>query len=129
MHLNRRDLLKFFGIGATIVPVLGGAPRLEMPAKLIAEPVLDPVQIATSTTGILKTGDRMLVTFDYLNLDNGTRWRFECPSVIVESRCNMIDVTNHTDYPFRRLVKGGIDTEWSIRGIGVTNIPGSKVRS
>lgn len=49
-EFNRRDLLKYFGIGATIVPVLGGAPLLEQPAKLIAEPRLAPIETAAWPT-------------------------------------------------------------------------------
>lgn len=42
LELNRRDLLKFFGIGATIIPVIGGAPRIESPARLIEEAKIEP---------------------------------------------------------------------------------------
>lgn len=38
MEMNRRQLLQFFGIGATITPVVGGAPLVEAAAKLLAVP-------------------------------------------------------------------------------------------
>ena len=41
---SRRDLLKYFGIGATIVPVLGGTPITDVPAKLIQEPKIDLIK-------------------------------------------------------------------------------------
>ncbi len=44
LELNRRDLLKFFGIGATIVPVIGGAVKTELPARLIEEAKVVPVK-------------------------------------------------------------------------------------
>ena len=45
MQINRRDLLKYFGIGSTIVPVLGGVPKIEAPARLISEPEIEPVKL------------------------------------------------------------------------------------
>lgn len=36
--LNRRDLLKKFGIGAAIVPIIGGVPEMEAKASLIEVP-------------------------------------------------------------------------------------------
>src|SRR5262245_12179724 len=42
--MNRRDILKLFGIGATVVPVLEGIPKVESPAKLVEVPKLDIVE-------------------------------------------------------------------------------------
>ncbi len=44
--LDRRELLKFFGIGATITPVLNGNPVIEHSAKLLAEPQIQPLVLA-----------------------------------------------------------------------------------
>jgi hypothetical protein len=41
MDFCRRDLLKYFGIGATITPVIGGQPLIEAASKLLAIPQLD----------------------------------------------------------------------------------------
>lgn len=41
--MDRRELLKFFGIGTVITPVLGGQPVIEASAKLLAEPNIQPV--------------------------------------------------------------------------------------
>ena len=45
--MNRRDLLKFFGIGATITPVANGAPIVEAAAKLLTVPEIAPVVLAS----------------------------------------------------------------------------------
>ncbi len=47
LELNRRDLLRFFGIGATIVPVIGGAAKTESLARLIEIPKIEPVKAVT----------------------------------------------------------------------------------
>ena len=41
--LSRRTLLQFFGIGATITPVVGGAPVVDAAAKLLAVPSVEPL--------------------------------------------------------------------------------------
>ena len=43
--MNRRDILKMFGAGASVVPLIGGAPSPDVRAKLIEEPKVD-IQIA-----------------------------------------------------------------------------------
>ncbi len=40
---TRRELLKYFGIGTVIVPLVSGAPDVRTPAKLISEPDIKPV--------------------------------------------------------------------------------------
>lgn len=43
--MNRRDLLKLFGIGATVLPMVDGKALVEAPAKLITQPevsILEP---------------------------------------------------------------------------------------
>lgn len=40
--MDRRDLLKYFGIGSTITPVLNGAPLIEAAAELISVPNVKP---------------------------------------------------------------------------------------
>ena len=44
---QRRDFLKMFGVGATIIPVIAGVADITMPARLIAEPIVEPVKLAT----------------------------------------------------------------------------------
>jgi len=41
--MNRRELLQMFGIGATITPVVDGAPLVAVAAKLLAIPSIDIV--------------------------------------------------------------------------------------
>jgi hypothetical protein len=43
--MNRRDLLKYFTAGASIIPVVGGMPKMEAAANLIEVPKISPVEI------------------------------------------------------------------------------------
>ena len=45
---NRRNFLKFFGVGATIVPVVNGLPKVDAPASLLEIPKVEPVVLAQS---------------------------------------------------------------------------------
>jgi hypothetical protein len=44
--MNRRKLLQFFSIGATITPMLNGSPVVEAAAKLLAVPEVRPLVLA-----------------------------------------------------------------------------------
>jgi hypothetical protein len=44
---SRRDLLKFFGVGATVIPVIGGAPEPDAAARLIEVPKVELITAAT----------------------------------------------------------------------------------
>lgn len=49
--LDRRELLKFFGIGTVITPVLGGQPIVEASAQLLAEPDIKPILVDSFPDG------------------------------------------------------------------------------
>jgi hypothetical protein len=41
--MHRRDILKLFGVGATVVPVIGSAPEMSAQARLIEVPKVELV--------------------------------------------------------------------------------------
>lgn len=49
--MDRRELLKFFGIGATITPMLDGAPVVDAAATLLAVPSVRPLIAAPFPNG------------------------------------------------------------------------------
>ena|ERR1051326_439241 len=51
MALNRRELLKFFGIGTVITPTIGGAPVVEAASRLLAVPEVQPLIIGPFPQG------------------------------------------------------------------------------
>jgi hypothetical protein len=48
---NRRDLLKYFGIGTVIVPMMGTQPVVEAASELIEIPKIQPVSLKVSEIG------------------------------------------------------------------------------
>ena len=67
---TRRELLKYFGIGTVIVPLVGGAPDVTTPAKLIATPELKPVILTEGKPLDLRTVKSVTVTVE---CHDGTR--------------------------------------------------------
>jgi hypothetical protein len=63
--MDRRDLLKRFGIGAIIVPVVGGAAITSHAATLIEVPKVKPVELFASIPKELNLEDvaRVTITF------------------------------------------------------------------
>lgn len=45
---SRRDFLKLFGVGAAIVPIIGGVPSLAAEAKIISPPKVELVDDLTT---------------------------------------------------------------------------------
>jgi hypothetical protein len=55
---SRRDLLKYFGVGSVVVPLIGGEPMKELPARLIesanAELIQPQERVLTTLEGLTK---------------------------------------------------------------------------
>jgi len=49
--MNRRELLQFFGIGATITPMVCGAPVVQAAAKLLAVPNVEILKASSFPNG------------------------------------------------------------------------------
>lgn len=49
--MDRRELLKLFGVGAAVVPILGGVPVAAAESKLIEIPKIEPVEELTIPQG------------------------------------------------------------------------------
>ena len=52
--MDRRDLLKRFGIGAIIAPVIGGVAVREATATLIEVPKIKPVELFTTIPNAIR---------------------------------------------------------------------------
>ena len=71
MSASRRDLLKFFGIGTVIAPVIGAAPL----ARLIEVPKVELIEPAALIVKAVSLGN--VESFDVtLNLRDGSRETF-----------------------------------------------------
>ena len=114
MH-SRRDLLKFFGIGATIVPVIGGMPELAAPAKLIAEPVLEAVTLVKpgEVFGRLNNGpEDARITIEIVNPSG--RWVFSARTLVLSGDAPPVEIP--TRGPWREFIPGPAHFEWAFKG-------------
>ncbi len=119
--MQRRDLLKLFGVGATIVPVIGGVPELEAPAKLIELPSLEPVKLAPwSGVASIPKGlpQKGYITVDFFDQQQGHHWRIRANSLVISSRASVIDVTSSINSPYREFMPDPEPTiEWELKGV------------
>jgi hypothetical protein len=118
MSMNRRDLMKYFGIGATIVPVIGGVPEIRAPAKLIVVPQVNPVEVVSSHnhTDFMKQRPgpfRMTVDFED---DGGRHFQYTAKTFVINYKVERIDVTSFSNVPFRQQMGGPTGITWTLEG-------------
>ena len=128
MIASRRDLLKFFGVGATIVPLIGGVPKTEAPAELIAVPEIQPLILPEQ----LDVGWKDIHAFETAVLGNAglaeievhirTRdkrvWHFKANTFVSKTNTQVIDVTNcESRGPWRDKPFGLSEIRWTMEGV------------
>lgn len=92
--IDRRSLLKLFGAGATIAPVLAGVPKIEAQALIVKPP---KVELAPEPEVVL--ADRlpslggMDVTVFMRNRETGEQYRMKCQAFVADWGRDMIEVT------------------------------------
>lgn len=125
---DRRDFLKYFGIGATIVPLVAGMPRTDVSAKLIEVPKAD-IEIAQPLKQSLNpyhmTGRKVRMQVHFVDEDN-RRWSLEGQALVLGVAMETIDVTNHTSGFRHALAIPAKHMNWEIRGQlldGVMHLP------
>ncbi len=120
---SRRELLKYFGAGATIVPVLGGVPETQAPAKLIEEPRIQPVELATeipvnpARLPPFLNNERCFITVDIAR--GNEHWRFHANTFITRAEVGFADLTSlSSPGNFKeRLPLMPESLEWSMSGV------------
>jgi hypothetical protein len=120
MDRNRRDLLKLFGIGATVVPLIGGTPEMDAPAKLIEVPKLEPVSIAaTDPREILESLGKheMIVSF---KSQDGRTTVFRADTFVTEYSIQAPPPISITDVKSARppsIIPYLGSLQWELRGV------------
>jgi len=129
MIASRRDLLKFFGVGTAIVPLIGGVPKTEAPAELIAVPEIQPLILPEQ----LDVGWKDIHAFETAVLGNGgmaeievhirTRdkrvWHFRANTFVSKTSTQVMDVTSFDDVrgPWRKQLAGLPEIRWTMEGV------------
>jgi len=109
--MNRRELLKRFGVGTAIVPLVGGVPELQAEAKLIEEPKVELAKTLTSITteaninGARYGPGRHAITV-HIKPEVGPGIRFSATAFVTESSIEYLTftglrLTEHAPYSER----------------------------
>lgn len=101
-QVNRRELLKYFGIGTVIAPVAGMPP---IAAKLIEELKLIEVPVKEFTPKISVT---------WKDKQSGKTYIFQ----LIQSHATVVDVTRLQDQFRNHTIVVGAEIEWKLKGPG-----------
>lgn len=111
--MNRRDVLKLFGVGAAVVPIVNGLPARDAEAKLIEVPKLEiPHAIeGTGTQMFLAADPPVGADYDCVlhmrDKRSGQSYRMDCDAILINTRRQAIDVSTWEDGgPGRRMMAG-----------------------
>lgn len=94
--MNRRDLLKLFGVGSAIVPVIGGVPEVQAKALLVDLPHI----IAAPAPQIIKPGSwsELMGGYDVWltarEQKTGHVMTMRCSAFLMNAQIEVVDVTS-----------------------------------
>jgi hypothetical protein len=118
---DRREFLKMFGVGAAIVPIIGGLPQLAAEAKLIETPRVEIVESLSTLGTIRQNGFGMAgkygITIIIDNIDGKRLVVMSADTYFTEVKIETMDIHSdrHTHYP-QRVVTGRNTFEYEIKG-------------
>jgi len=118
---SRRDLLKLFGVGAAIVPLIGGVPEVSEAAELITLPSIKPIEVVPFVDPIRLAQEalhnrgtfKMTVTFQD---EAGKRFQFNADTFITDFGYQPIEVTELYRDHYRHYIPGPVRAEWQLKG-------------
>jgi hypothetical protein len=120
--LGRRDLLKWFGAGSIVAPVIGGVALADDHVKLIETPKVEVVQAkwdVVNPAEYLSSIEPMDVTIFLKGRETGNVTRFDCPAYVsrfaCNSRANVVDVMSH-DSPYRKFLPALVTMQMELTG-------------
>jgi hypothetical protein len=116
--MQRRDFLKYFGVGASVVPLIGGLPKSDVVAKLIEVPKAD-VQIVPrlpdrDTLNLLQSRAKLRMQVTFIDPD-GRRMQFDAHTFIREWSVEQIDISSLGD-PFQTFIPCTTGLLWTMKG-------------
>lgn len=123
-EFNRRDLLKFFGIGATVVPVVGGVPKVEAPARLIAEPKVEPLEVVPADVKVedfaRNIGYQKTHLTVFARTEKGQTYRFDADTFVVNAELEVLGYQDpeviRSGLGYMKLAPGRVRVGWKMTG-------------
>lgn len=121
--MNRRDLLKIFGAGAMVAPVVSGVPILEDTARIILPPTVEPVasnvlkhdipSLIKLTSGL----DTVRIIVTVIEKDHRHTTIEADAFLMTWNAGHVINVTKHSDtYPYSQFVQFPGDLGFELKG-------------
>jgi hypothetical protein len=111
--MNRREMLRLFGIGATVVPIVGSEPVMAAEAKLVEAPKVELIHKSPSL--VIPGPGRVGVTFTQMDPTRKRVYVFEAESVITHMTKGLQTVRSRFPHHEELLQTEGW-IEWEIRG-------------
>jgi len=93
--MNRRDILKLFGAGATIIPVVAGVVEVTAPATLIETPNVEPVELAQTADVEEAVRDMHNVSIVVDIMSGSKHFRFNAKTLLASDGWNHMVTVNH----------------------------------
>ena len=118
MSFNRRELLNLFGIGASIVPIIGGLPKAEAAARLLEVPKVElaPLSEGDALISSFFQNRRQVFEVDVIIRENGWRIRFQARTFLVKAEREVVACSSPWDIPSRVFSPGTTSSEWALTG-------------
>lgn len=119
--MTRRSFAQMFGIGASVVPLIGGIPEVAAEAKLIAVPQVEPVSLHTSSdmhamANEVLGGANASITVD-IRTKKGERFRFTADSFDIDClEHQQVPAWEHPYYPTGPMFNHTRTVKWSLHG-------------
>ncbi len=104
--MNRRDLLKFFGAGTVVAPVVEGVALATDHARLIQPAQVEVVQAMWDVVNPyehLTAREELDVTVFMRGKKSGKVTRMDCSVYMIRASSELMNVTHHIDQ-FKRLI-------------------------
>lgn len=116
--LDRRSFLQYFGIGASVIPIIGGMPQPQIEAKLIEEPKVEIKQAKALT--VQDVFDRralgkhnILVVFTD---EHGRTATFSAKTFVTETKIDYVKLYGQYQHS-RELAPASRELKWEIHGV------------
>lgn len=124
---DRRTFLKFFGTGATVLPVVNGVPVAEAAGAILSPPKIEPVNFRVqSPAAACMKGLQLRPVFITVEIWSYTsppdHIRFKAQSFITHAKVQPIDVTTSAD-TYSMAIPGPRQCRFTIEGICTEGSP------
>jgi len=123
--MNRRDILKLFGVGAAVVPVVGGVPVSAAQSLIVKPPEIEiPPEPKIVPPFECPAPGAYECTLFMRERRTATVYRMECQAFMMESRMSQVDVTDYSGQ-FRSYIPGPVDVSFKATGeVRCVRMPG-----